>query len=195
MFDFLVDEFKEEFEERAKALRESYRCNHEGLLELRKRFTSNGRLEIRNQCTRCGARPNAVSQKGWSKAQIMALPDIEEDWHAGKYYETYRDDLAKQRLALEREILHRQQVAQANYDTQWWRNYRAYLESPQWRAKRYQVLQNAKWLCQECFSDQAEHVHHKHYQTLGNEDLDDLQAVCRGCHEQIHGKQIGKGGT
>jgi 5-methylcytosine-specific restriction endonuclease McrA len=69
--------------------------------------------------------------------------------------------------------------------------YQAYLDSPEWKAKRRKVLQRAKYRCERCRKAQATQVHHKIYRRDRNgnlaERLKDLQAVCGPCHMKIHG--------
>jgi hypothetical protein len=64
--------------------------------------------------------------------------------------------------------------------------YQAYLNSPKWKAKRREVLERAKYKCQVCKKRQAWQVHHKTYERIFNEPLQDLLSVCAKCHEEIH---------
>jgi hypothetical protein len=63
--------------------------------------------------------------------------------------------------------------------------YRTYLSSSHWIQKRVEILQQANGLCEIC-SQPANQVHHLHYRSIGNEQPEDLMAVCRECHELIH---------
>lgn len=63
-------------------------------------------------------------------------------------------------------------------------NYQTYLRSPEWQAKRQEKLESCHYKC-ECEGGchpQATQTHHLHYDTLGNESLEDLQALCAKCH-------------
>lgn len=62
--------------------------------------------------------------------------------------------------------------------------YKEYLASTQWKKKRKQVLERAKYRCEKCKipKDRLE-VHHLTYDRLGREDLHDLLAVCQDCHK------------
>lgn len=61
-----------------------------------------------------------------------------------------------------------------------------------WDAKRQQVLQRAKGLCERCRQVKAEHVHHLRYFTprdhrhQAEEPLSWLQALCVPCHNDQH---------
>jgi hypothetical protein len=71
--------------------------------------------------------------------------------------------------------------------------YRAYIGSEAWQVKRAEFL-GMYGECAKCglprylavvAYDQDLHVHHKNYLRVGAEQWDDLQALCRRCHE-IH---------
>jgi 5-methylcytosine-specific restriction endonuclease McrA len=65
--------------------------------------------------------------------------------------------------------------------------YKNYLESTKWRAKRLRVLRRDNFVCQKCKKQQATQVHHLTYKRIYNEPLTDLLSVCKDCHEKIHG--------
>jgi hypothetical protein len=69
--------------------------------------------------------------------------------------------------------------------------YREYIQSDEWREFRRQVLEECnvcfrcsipRWLA-EIIYDQDLHLHHRHYRSIGNEKLEDLEVLCRRCHE------------
>lgn len=61
----------------------------------------------------------------------------------------------------------------------------AYLQSPQWKALRQQVIQRDK-VCQLSGATDNLEVHHITYDNLGNEYLDDLVLLSRKAHQFIH---------
>lgn len=65
-------------------------------------------------------------------------------------------------------------------------NYKAYMRSSQWKEKRQAKLEacNSKCECEGRCTREATQIHHLHYDTLGNESMDDLQALCPKCHMQ-----------
>lgn len=65
-------------------------------------------------------------------------------------------------------------------------DYYAYLESEQWRILRHRKFIQQGARCERC-GELGRDVHHKHYRTLGRENLSDLELLCRPCHEQEHG--------
>ena len=69
---------------------------------------------------------------------------------------------------------------------EWWTWYRAYLESPEWRAQRQLVLQRANGTCEGCGTRRATQVHYTTYERAGAEMLWDLRAVCDDCHAKVH---------
>jgi hypothetical protein len=70
--------------------------------------------------------------------------------------------------------------------------YKAYLHSPDWQAKRADAIQwygnicarceMPRWLAEIAY-DQDLHVHHLTYANRGDEDMCDLEVLCRRCHE------------
>src|SRR5437868_6663470 len=75
--------------------------------------------------------------------------------------------------------------------------YRAYLQTPGWRAKRSRVFARADGMCERCqVGNECDHVHHLSYQGVrfqdgkvkGTEDEDrDLACYCADCHRFAHG--------
>ena len=66
-------------------------------------------------------------------------------------------------------------------------SYRDYLKSAQWREIRGVILGRANGLCEFC-SAEATQVHHLSYpKRFGTEHPDSLVALCRACHEKMHG--------
>ncbi|MBB5623736.1 5-methylcytosine-specific restriction endonuclease McrA [Pedobacter cryoconitis] len=68
--------------------------------------------------------------------------------------------------------------------------YHQYLNSDEWKARRLLVLDRDNNLCQSCKNEKAEDIHHLSYENLYNEPLDDLQALCRECHINLHRKEF-----
>lgn len=57
------------------------------------------------------------------------------------------------------------------------------------QTKRYSELRNAAlatagYRCERCGHKGGLELHHKHYATLGNERLTDVEMLCRTCHER-----------
>ena len=71
-----------------------------------------------------------------------------------------------------------------------WADYAKYMESPEWRKKRGQVLQRAHYCCERCQQREATNVHHLSYAHVFQEKLYELQAVCHECHEKLHPTRI-----
>ena len=63
-----------------------------------------------------------------------------------------------------------------------------YLKSDDWRERRKELMEEAEKLCSKC-GEKATQLHHLNYDNLGEEELDeDVIAVCKDCHDEIHGK-------
>ncbi len=63
-------------------------------------------------------------------------------------------------------------------------DYLAYLRSQDWKEKRREFMEEAEGLCEEC-GDKATEIHHLNYDSLGDEEREDVKIVCRGCHEDL----------
>lgn len=64
--------------------------------------------------------------------------------------------------------------------------YEKYLQTPEWRIRRNRTLSDAGYTCQRCGVQRQLQVHHKTYDRLGAELPEDLEVLCRGCHEGHH---------
>jgi len=69
----------------------------------------------------------------------------------------------------------------------WKARYTEYLKSEGWKEKREAIFEKSNGECERCGAP-AEHVHHLTYDRLGNEDEEDLEALCRPCHWKEHGR-------
>lgn len=67
-------------------------------------------------------------------------------------------------------------------------NYQDYLQSDSWKWKRQMILDQFR-TCQICNSAVNLEVHHRTYERLGNEQLEDLTLLCSKCHELFHSKK------
>lgn len=64
--------------------------------------------------------------------------------------------------------------------------YRAYLMSPVWKAKRLEALDHYGCVCNRCGLYGTD-VHHKTYERVGGDErMEDLEVLCRECHEAHH---------
>lgn len=66
--------------------------------------------------------------------------------------------------------------------------YQAYLCSREWGLLREQVRKRAGGICERCRTKEMDHVHHLTYERKYRERLEDLQALCKPCHDFTHGK-------
>jgi 5-methylcytosine-specific restriction endonuclease McrA len=51
---------------------------------------------------------------------------------------------------------------------------------------RRAVLARARGRCEDCGRALPLELHHNHYRSVGEEEPDDLSALCRDCHKQRH---------
>ena len=67
--------------------------------------------------------------------------------------------------------------------------YEKYLLSPQWRRIRDGALRRAHFRCHRCASGSRLQVHHLTYDRLGHERDEDLEVLCKACHEGHHAEE------
>jgi hypothetical protein len=64
--------------------------------------------------------------------------------------------------------------------------HRQYLQSPLWRSVRKNALIQFGEICAKC-GGYGTDVHHLTYERVGGDELiEDLQVLCRDCHEAVH---------
>ena len=66
------------------------------------------------------------------------------------------------------------------------RHYKAYIASPEWAAKRKEALEHHGRYCRGCGTQRHLQVHHRTYEQLGREPIDDLVVLCTVCHQGVH---------
>lgn len=70
--------------------------------------------------------------------------------------------------------------------SEFWEQYRR----PEWQKRRLEVMESAKFLCEECgAADKTLNVHHKLYvkgRKVWQYERNELCCLCEGCHERFH---------
>lgn len=156
-------------------------CRHPATVPMRVRIAG-GSVQVRNCCTGCGERIGTpLSQK--ERAWVDSL-SWQSDELAGTYKQRRYEELQVVLLALAR----RQYAENGRFTA----SYRAYLQSPEWRARREKVMKRCGGFCEGCGDNSAVHVHHRTYRHFGNEFLFELLGLCRDCHERLHAEEFGE---
>jgi len=154
-------------------------CEHPRAEPRRKRKNGSAQPYYRIQCPECGA--PLSQQLGYDLVEDFRTTFGEiKDWDYSKEAEWLERRVRVGSLLVEHQNSRR--------DIAWWRQYEAYLASPEWRVKREAVLSRCNRVCQVCEKSPATEVHHVTYDRVGEEQDGDLMGVCRTCHEAIHGK-------
>lgn len=72
-------------------------------------------------------------------------------------------------------------------DTEHWKEkYHAYLKSNAWVRKRKHIFDIRGRYCEKCGGVNDLQIHHLTYERIFKEADEDLQVVCKTCHEGIH---------
>lgn len=66
--------------------------------------------------------------------------------------------------------------------------YQAYLCSREWSKIRERVRSRSGGVCERCLTNEMDHVHHLTYERKYQERMEDLQAICKPCHDFTHAK-------
>lgn len=70
------------------------------------------------------------------------------------------------------------------------KEYKLYMKSAQWEHLKKIALSRAEHKCEKCGAP-SEAVHHRSYpKDFKDDNLDNLQVLCHGCHYEIHKRQI-----
>lgn len=64
--------------------------------------------------------------------------------------------------------------------------YRQYLRSDLWLANSQPAWNRSHGRCERCKLNRGDNAHHLHYSTRFRERPEDLQILCRGCHDFVH---------
>jgi 5-methylcytosine-specific restriction endonuclease McrA len=77
-------------------------------------------------------------------------------------------------------------------DRRWWKQYNRYLKSRDWQRTRKAALKRDRYRCQQCGTRgssrnplQANHLSYDVYNATGRTPLDDLETLCRRCHQKV----------
>ena len=155
---------------------------------LTRRVVSGGGVQYWMQCLRCGRATSQAlaTEKALQIAQRMGLSGLQD---LSPWDQKLRDEYEKAQSAIWKAL---DAKRKEQWDANAWERseaYRSYLLTPEWREKRELVMLRARCICEGCGTADAEEVHHLKYpREWGTEFLFDLVALCRPCHERIHGR-------
>lgn len=160
-------------------------CTHEGKMLHVRYEMSNGRYQLRKQCSFCGYL-DSQNLKHNRVANINNVPIVN----------IFKKDRREQLYEHERERLYEESKPERIKD--WERKqkenkiaYDRYLNSDEWRVRRDKAFERDSERCVLCHRE-GNHVHHMTYRNIFNEDIRDLITVCTECHEYIHGRVFEK---
>lgn len=160
----------------SKRVDEEFACKHTDKT-IRRKLAADGAISIWHQCDRCGHKVGiAIKKASMPPAQVEALPH----WDAQSESKFYAE---KKKRFDEAYAAEKKRHAEA-----WQRAYEQYRQSPEWKRKRQLVMLRAQGICEGCREVEAIDVHHFSYDDVGQEFLFQLVALCRKCHDRLHGR-------
>lgn len=143
------------------------------------------RWRLRRDNTGCWVRQCLVCG-GQAGTQLSAKAPEVQGREKILFDDTLRDRYERARRQYWDRKREAQEEEREKENQEWWRNYSAYLRTPQWRARRVLVMKRAGGICEGCREERATQVHHLTYAHVTNEFLFELVAVCDECHERLH---------
>lgn len=149
-------------------------CKNPDLI-IRQFHSNNSITTLYHQCKNCAGcdKTNKLSHKKYSK-------DIDSEFN----YEGFEN--WKQERENEKNKIYNLIIINSNYLNSNKYKYYKYLESIEWKIIRNDRMKIDNYLCHECLERSAEEVHHKTYDRLFKENLEDLISVCKPCHKKLH---------
>lgn len=169
------------------------------VFERRSRFTQNDWLQAAHQ-------PDAFIQalkngflthsgEPWTPEHDLMLTDILRDAIANAItwaVQSIQTDVEPHDKALVAALKNLYEFKHTVRPAQQWASYSDYLDSPEWQAKRQEVIKRSGGFCESCMVNgvlrRAHDVHHIRYpKNLGEEPATDLVHLCREHHELAHG--------
>jgi hypothetical protein len=154
-----------------------FSCKH-SRFELTKWRTSNNVIVFRNQCLDCGRIANQKGAKKYSKGNEYWFNKNAEEFSRDINTKTY----SKISEYIDKKINDYELKRKEQKDL----DYKKYLQTPEWKAKRERVLIRDNYLCQGCLQNRAVDVHHMSYANFGDELFFQLISLCKECHEKVH---------
>jgi hypothetical protein len=140
-------------------------------VETRKFVCSNGTIQYRNQCLKCGVQ---IGKNIPHQHANPPYPAWDAELRNRFWQERWEVESSAKRSAFNAELINRRN------------SHRMYLQSPQWRKVREKALRRDGYRCQGCLDREATQVHHLTYERHGRELLIDLVSLCDVCHDTIH---------
>jgi uncharacterized membrane protein YuzA (DUF378 family) len=72
--------------------------------------------------------------------------------------------------------------------------YQQYLLTSHWKSLKERCRKRDENRCQQCGSSESLNVHHWSYKNRGDSkrEIDDLELLCKDCHEEVHGIRADK---
>jgi transposase len=160
----------------SKRVDEEFACKH-AHNTVRKKLAADGAISIWQQCDRCGHKVSiAIKKATMTLAQVQALPTWDTQLESRFYAE-------KKKYFDESYAAEKKRHADA-----WHCAYDQYLHSPEWKRKSKLVMLRAQGICEGCRETEAIDAHHLSYDDVGHEFLFQLVALCRKCHDKLHGR-------
>jgi len=158
-------------------------CCLDPKLHFVKHKVSGGSFQLRKQCENCHRiLGRSYPQKEHNMHEIVDSDVIAHQTFKEMRLDNWRAFVANNKRQICEELTEHIEFIDKKIA---YMEYKQYLNSKKWKAKRKLVLKRDNYTCQSCLSAKARDVHHISYEHLRNEPLFELVSVCRTCHISI----------
>lgn len=158
-----------------------FSCDHADS-PLRVKTSSNNVRHYYPQCQRCGAMGQAKSRAKITLAELRQMLPWDDD--LPRRWRLARDARWKELSDAAREA---EWAARHSATAKRKAECRERYHRPDWQEIRRKVFKRAGGICEGCLSAPAAQCRHLTYDNLGHEFMFELLALCRRCHEKVHG--------
>jgi hypothetical protein len=148
-------------------------CESDNLNFVKYRF-KNGTINIRQQCFDCGFLHITNFKKIHFNLDKLNFVNLE-----------LKNSLKEKYLKIKKIKTVMSQYREQHTQRKWDYYFNKYLKSDEWKHKRKLIMDFYNWTCQRC-SNKATDLHHKTYENIFQEKFEDLEPLCRRCHNKEH---------
>jgi hypothetical protein len=144
---------------------------------------SNNKIQINICCKKCKKKLSTAKKfSSYSINEINKMPLVSNEKYnlfINDFYKSERDNINKFLY----EIKDKRQV-------EWWTGYTEYMNSPEWKKKRDEIMIRDNYTCNIC-GNPAQQVHHLSYVHKPDEYTWELVSLCKDCHfKHYHPERI-----
>ena len=137
-----------------------------------------GRPRYKQRCAMCYRNMGHVYKRVEALEILAGEQPFDNDECQIKRQEIYDENYRKFRLSYDARSAKRNRL--------FWDYHKSYMKSMRWHLLRAKALTRDEYKCAVCQSTDTLQLHHRHYENMGCENLEDVITLCKKCHEMLH---------